>query len=299
MTARAQPWLGTLVEVRVSAPGDAAADAAITAAFASVARIHRLMSFHESGSELSRINRDARRSAVPVGQDTCKVLVAGLRVSSASDGAFDYTVAGCLARHGFLPGDEAIPRGASWRDVEIDERNRTVRFHAPLQIDLGGIAKGYAVDRAIAALKNFGVESACVNAGGDLRLFGPVPQAIHIRHPGMPGRLLHACDLARGSIATSAAYFNAASPARPGLLPIVDPAKDAPINDMPSVSVVASSCMIADALTKVVTLRRDDAAPALAAFKAAALVVGTNNRVACSDPRRFVALPALGSRLAA
>jgi thiamine biosynthesis lipoprotein len=128
-------------------------------------------------------------------------------VAEASGGAFDITVA------------------SHWREIEIEENE--VRFRRPLTVDLGGIAKGYAVDLAVAALQGAGASQGCVNAGGDLRLFGPSSEWVALR-TDLPGSAdLPAVLLSEGSLASSRRRSRFAC-------------------------VAAESCVLADALTKVV-----------------------------------------------
>ena len=200
---RAQPWLGTLVGIEATGLPPAQLARAIDRAFAAVARVHALMSFHEPGSELSRLNRAAHAGPVPVSGHLRRVLRAACRLSALTDGRFDVTVAPTLVRWGYLPGspDSTEPTG-DWRDIRLGT-DGTVRFARPLLIDLGGIAKGYAVDLAIASLRRAGVPQACVNAGGDLRFYGREPRRIGVRDPADPARLRLLPPLLQGAVATS------------------------------------------------------------------------------------------------
>src|SRR5690606_6452766 len=106
---------------------------------------------------------------------TFAVLRGAKEVSERSDGLFDITAGARLVTWGFLPAPVGAPvpdDTASWRDIVLEDENR-VRFQKPLWIDLGGIAKGYAVDRALAAMGLGKDIQVCVNAGGDLRVSGP------------------------------------------------------------------------------------------------------------------------------
>ena len=275
---RARPLLGTLVEIGVRAP-PARAAAGIERAFEAIARVHALMSFHEAGSDVQRLNRAAHKEPVGVDPDTFAVLEAAERLSRASDGAFDITVAPALVRFGFLPaGSAAPPRppGPGHVAIELTAGCR-VRFRAPLWIDLGGIAKGYAVDRAAEALEDAGIEDYVVNAGGDLRV-GCATEVIHVRHPARPDALIELATLSAGAIATSAQYF-AGRPGTDGPVhPIIAPGRDAPARYQGSLSVMAECCTIADALTKVVAVRGAAAIPVLEAFGASAALLSTDGR---------------------
>jgi thiamine biosynthesis lipoprotein len=130
-------------------------------------------------------------------------------------------------------------------------------------LDLGGIAKGYAVDCAIQALKVAGVNGALVNAGGDLRCFGQA-QAIQVRHPDEPGSIVALGRVQDAAVATSAGYFSQRESEQGTLEPLVDPTNQRCTRWQGSISVVAPDCMTADALTKIVRLAPDRAAAILA-----------------------------------
>lgn len=262
---RARPLLGTLVDIRVDGADEAQALAAIEAAFAEIADVHRLMSFHESGSDVSRINRDASRLPVAVDARTREVLALALAFARESQGRFDPTVAAELVAWNLLPYpvDAPVPASAAdWRDLEIIDDGH-IRAAKPLWIDLGGIAKGYAVDRAIERLIALGIGEACVNAGGDLRRMGRGTEPVHVRAPSAPQRLLRTLLLGEGSIASSGGYFARTH---------VDATTRTPMRDR-CVSVVADRCAVADALTKIVMSDADAAAPLLDAWNAEALVL--------------------------
>jgi FAD:protein FMN transferase len=261
---RARPALGTLVEIRCEARSNDAAHQAIDAALAAIERVHKLMSFHDEASDVSRLNARAHREAVKVDAQTWSVLAAALELHRYSSGAFDVSVASRLVAEGLLParGEPIVNPGTS-ADIVMLPKSR-VRFRRPLLIDLGGIAKGRAVDAAIDVLYALGIPRAVVNAGGDLRVLGDEPQVVHLRHPGAPTRLVPALTLARGAIATTADYFSRA---------VIDPATGARPASGGSVSVIAPTAMEADALTKVVALRGDRASAVLNHYDARAVVL--------------------------
>ncbi len=258
---RARPLLGTLVEIRAAAVGpETRLHAAIDAAFAAVERVQNLMSFHDPASELSLLNREAARRPVTVDAQTHTVLAAALELSRLSEGAFDVCVAPQLEHWGYLPAAiEPVLAGADWRDIELLDENR-VRFCRPLRIDLGGIAKGYAVDCAIDALRAAVVGQALVNAGGDLRALGHGPWTVSLRHPQSPAQSAHALLLGEEALATSANYFSRRRFGADEVSPLLDPRSGRPWLGAASVSVRAADCLHADGLTKVVLF----AAPELA-----------------------------------
>jgi FAD:protein FMN transferase len=270
-TRRVELWLGTLVEIAVEAtPGDAP-ETALDAAFASIARIHRALSLHDPQSELSQVNRDAPSAVQAVSPDLRAVLECALELAERSCGAFDPTVGGRVAALGFLPPQAPSERGVSWRDVELTRRG--VRFARPLVLDFGGIAKGYAVDCAVDALQGHGVSAGRVNAGGDLRVFGDRSERVHVRTGGPQGILLPLVELAEGALATSAYGGQRRRVRGRWATPLIEPSGGLPMMSTRTVSVVAPTCMVADALTKVVALRGSAAAGMLAACDASATVL--------------------------
>jgi thiamine biosynthesis lipoprotein len=241
---RMRPLLGTFVEIAaegLDADGanEGPLEAAVDAAFEAVALVHRLMSLHGPDSDLSRINREAWRAPVEVHPWTTRTLRWALTVHQATDGLFDCAVGYELFHRDLRAGCglEAARRG-TLADVAI-EGNR-VRLARRIGLDLGGIAKGFAVDRAVATLRRRGVRSAIVNAGGDLRVMGSEAQPIYRREPGPAKALQFAGWLRNGAIATSSTDE------------LVDRRAGAPMVAGETCSVLAPRCVIADALTKVV-----------------------------------------------
>ena len=270
---RARPLLGTLVEIRVSGV-PRVLSAAVDRAFAAIDRVHRLMSFHDPESDVSRLNRDANRLPVKIDPQTWEVLARAKRISESSDGAFDITVAPRLVQWGYLP-ESAVPLPASkpngYRAIKM-LAGYYVRFCEPTLIDLGGIAKGYAVDVACIELERFGVYNYVVNAGGDLRV-GGIATTIHVRHPQLPTATLLFGTIQGAAIATSASYFTQKSGYDGEVHPIVAPTTTAPAQYCGSISVLATECTTADALTKAVAVLGDKVTPTLQRFGAEAFLL--------------------------
>jgi len=272
-TRRARPWLGTIVDIRVRGLEEKHALRAIEAAFDEIAAIHALMSFHDPESELSRLNRCAAETSTPVGSRTREVLDLALTIARESDGRFDPTVAADLVGWGFLPaprGGRPPEPGASWRDVRLE--GDLVRFARPLWIDLGGIAKGYAVDRAIERLVCEGATDACVNAGGDLRVIGSESEVVHLRLSGAASTSwLPAMELRDVSVASSSGHLERRRQGARWIGPHLHGRLRRPVGVNSSVSVVAGRCAVADALTKVVLADRRFAKRFLPHYDATAL----------------------------
>jgi thiamine biosynthesis lipoprotein len=270
---RARPLLGTIVEIAAGGDDDAASRP-IDAAFAAIETIHHLMSFHEADSDVSRINSAAPEQVIDIDPHTYRVLEFAQKLSELSAGIFDITMASVLIGHGFLPSppvSRPADATANHTDLVLMPHNQ-VRWRRAGCIDLGGIAKGYAVDCAIETLRAHGKTAAVVNAGGDLRCLAE-PQPIHLRHPADPRRLMPLGWLTDGAFATSAGYFSGIGSGDEQIDPLVDPRLRSCARWDASVSVAAANCMTADALTKVVRLAPEAAPGILEHFKAQAIII--------------------------
>lgn len=240
---RCRPLLGTYVEITlVGESGPAELHAWVNEAYDAITQVHRLMNFHDPHSELSCLNATAHHRPMPVHEWTHAVLRCACEVGDQSAGALNIAA--------------RSTNGGSFRDIQFHE-GQCISFRRPLKLDLGGIAKGFAVDRAIEALARHAPSFACVNAGGDLRFFGEAPAYVDVRDPAAPRQGVHRLNVRRPSLATSASYF------QPGPYPA-----------NVSASVFAGTCMIADALTKVVMLADENTATrVLKAYDAESVVL--------------------------
>ncbi|MRW89915.1 FAD:protein FMN transferase [Duganella sp. FT80W] len=272
-----RPLLGTLVELTVHGADAVAAAEAAEAAYAAVARVATLMSFHDAGSELSAINRAGAGELLRIDSWTYEVLSLARAVYEASGGAFDCAIGARLQEWQMLPHHpDAPPRPWSHRgDLSQLELlgDDTIMVHRPLCLDLGGIAKGYAVDQAIEALASHGVTHAVVNAGGDLRVLGDAPEEIHIRNPQQAQHLLYLGTLADGAMATSAPYFSRTTDGTDQRCALVHPHTGDALNRIASYTVLAPTCALADALTKALAVDANPTAPYFSQFNATAILL--------------------------
>lgn len=269
---RCRPLLGTFVEIQARAGDEAPLDRGIDAAFGVIAKVHRLMSFHDPSSDVSRMNREAFPKGVKVHPWTWQIMKRAQEFARDSKGTFDLTVASRLSIWNFLPrGDYHLDSRANWRDICVCP-NYEISFRRELIVDLGGIAKGFAVDLAIEALRKKGVVAGIVNAGGDVRVFGPHSQLIHLRHPSVPTRTMGAVKLCNRAMATSGIYFARRRHNGVFVNPLLDGRNRRCSRKALSVTVAAADCMTADALTKVVFALRQKAAHLLARHGADALI---------------------------
>jgi thiamine biosynthesis lipoprotein len=271
-TSRARPLLGTIVSIRLDGLPRAQASEAIERGFAEVELVQRLMSFHEDASDVSRLNREAVLRPVRVHPHTYEVVRCAQVVAAGSGGVFDISVAGRLVEWGILPAPPAAQppdAGASWRDIELGP-DGTLRFHRPLWIDLGGIAKGFAVDRAIAAMAAAGPPQCVVNAGGDMRVAGAARERVLLDAERGPDADVPVLEIENASLASSSGVRHRRRRGERAAGPHVHGRTGAAIGRCSFVSVLAPTCMVADALTKVVLAQRMRAVPVLEQFGAAA-----------------------------
>ena len=248
--SRSQTVLGALIEITASGLAEAELRSAVNAAFAAIERVQKLLNAHNPASELSLLNREAAQRAVTVSRETYQILRRADRLAAESQGAFDFTVTPSSHRES-LSAETKRESAGSWRDVML-LRRKQVRFLRPLALDLSGIVKGYAVDRAIEVLRKNGVTSARVNAGGDVRVFGAEISKIHLCHPANPQTSVRMIELEQAALVTSRPFFSEKKWSDKRVSHLVDSLRQAAITGAVSVSVRAKECWLADALTKVV-----------------------------------------------
>ncbi|MFZ6758312.1 FAD:protein FMN transferase [Undibacterium sp. Ji50W] len=276
MKRRAQPGLGTLVEISLYDDLDELQSrAAFQAGFAAIHDIHRLMSFHMPDSDISRYNRAAVGKLLKINTHTAKVLITARHMHQVSDGLFDIRVARRLVEWEYLPTPAPLfssTRSSSAAEMYDVSPDGEIEKCSDDWLDLGGIAKGYAVDCSIAALQACGVQHACVNAGGDLRVLGRA-QTVLIRDPHHPQSAARQMQLADRAMATSASYFSRKDKADKVLSALVHPLTGKAIVDQHSYTVVAPNCVSADALTKVIATSGDAQHPCLRLYDAEAFII--------------------------
>lgn len=276
---RCRPLLGTFVEITLTDARHAehVLHDLAEIAFGRIARVQSLMSFHDPASELSRLNACGHLHPLSVNEWTREVINEAVRIGRASEGVFDIAVAPTLVQWGFLPGHPAqgADNAGTYRDIVL-HRDGRVSFRRPLLLDLGGIAKGYAVDKAAELLAAQDVQQAVINAGGDLRFIGQRPASLPIRDPAAPHSLHLFAQVTAPAVATSAAYFSNRRLHWRKTSHILHPKTRKPMCSNVSVSVFAPTCVQADALTKVVLLDEPQAWQSLLAKEQASAVFVTS-----------------------
>ncbi len=300
--------MGTTFRIVLYAADAATAKEAADAGFARVAALDACMSDYKRDSELMNLCAAFRTEVGPpvaVSDDLFSVLWQARELSRASDGAFDVTVGPVvqLWRHARrtqqLPDKDELAAGmrlVGWRNLELDPAKKTVRLLVPgMQLDLGGIAKGYAADAVLALLRQrFGITRALVAAAGDITCGDPPPGRefwdvdIAPIARGQPPRRLR---LANAAVSTSGDLEQFVEIGGVRYSHIVDPSTGLGVTGRRSVTVVAPRGVTADSLTKAVMLMPAgrgfeliERTPAAAAYEA---VVGPNESVRTSSTQRF------------
>ncbi len=270
----AQLHMGTKFIIVLYAPNEELANQGFQAAFARIAALDATLSDYNRESELSRLSRTAPTpQGIGISRDLWAVLHAARQLSIATDGAFDVTV-GQLTRlwrrarrQHRLPTDARLreARAATgYTSLRLDAKRHTARLLKPkMRLDLGGIAKGYAVDQALVELQQLGITRALVNASGDMSASGPPP--------GKPGWLVGVAPLqpsakpsrfgllAHQSIATSGDAFQFVEIDGRRYSHIVDPHTGLGLTQRSSVSILASNGTDADAIASAVSVLGPDA----------------------------------------
>ena len=303
--------MGTMVTIEAMGADH---EAAVDRAFEWFHRVEETCTRFDPRSELCRLTLQPG-VAVAVSRLLFEAVRFALGVAEASDGAFDPTVGATLQQRGFdrehrtggpVPAMVDAAHDITFRDVAVDEAAQTITLARPLLLDLGAIAKGLAVDlaaRELAPLRDFAID-----AGGDLYLGGTnhdgQPWSIGIRHPRQPGECISAVRVSNQAVCTSGDYERRIPASLTGFAPrpddppdvlrtdghsdaghhIVDPRTGRSQHEMASVTVVAASAMLADALaTTAFVLGPDEAVPWLERMDVDGLVVTTTLETRCTS----------------
>ncbi|MBK7250250.1 MAG: FAD:protein FMN transferase [Gammaproteobacteria bacterium] len=256
-----QAIMGTRCAVELWSEDRARGQAAIEAVFTEFRRIDAAMSTFRPTSELARVNAAAAHTPVPVSRELYDLLATSIEYSRITRGAFDITYASVgylydYRRH-VHPDDAAIAAALpaiDYRHIELQPAGTAVRFtHPDVRIDLGGIGKGYAVDRGIAVLQAAGIERAMVNAGGDTRIIGDRlgrPWVVGIRHPDDEHRVVLRMPVTDAAMSTSGDYERFFEEGGVRYHHILDPRTGKSASKVRSVTIIGPTATRTDALTK-------------------------------------------------
>lgn len=249
--------MGTLVEINAFGADEELLSDAIDKAFAEMNRLEALLSSQRADSEISRLSQATGEFVAS--PETIALIQLGKQIAMESGGAFDMSL-GTVKKLWAIESDRPTVPSQRQLDAALQgigpdalsvNGNRVSKSLPALQVDLGGIAKGYAVDRALAILRSEGLSSASVNAGGDIALFGERqgrPWRIGIQHPRQLGELLATLELNDRAVVTSGDYERFFEQEGIRYHHIFDPCSGRPARLCQSVTVVAADAASADAL---------------------------------------------------
>jgi thiamine biosynthesis lipoprotein len=258
-----QPQMGVPFTIILYAADETTANGAFDAAFARIAQLNAVLSDYDPESELSRLSRGSPAArGVAVSDDLWHVLAASQDLAARTDGAFDVTVGPYVRlwrrskRQKQLPADEQLAQARAavgYKNLRLDEEHRTALLTAPnMRLDLGGIAMGYAVDEAIALLRQRGITRALVDASGDIGVSDPPPgkdgwtiRVVPLSADGTPTREI---KLANAAVTTSGDAFQYVELGGKRYSHIVDPRTGLGLTDRTGVTVIAPDCITADSL---------------------------------------------------
>ncbi len=261
--------LGTLVEIQAWAEqlDDSGLRRAIQEAFDEIRRVESEMSVNIDGSVIQRINESAGQTQVAAPASLISVLDSARQVSELSGGAFDVTIGAVYHLWDFASENSAKPpqpdaiarnlRNVDYTRVEVSATSGTVRLPMRgMRLDLGGLAKGYAIDVAARALVGAGVHNFIVNAGGDMFVSGRRLNGerwrIGVKHPRRPGELMYTLFLTDRAVVTSGDYERFFEYNGKRYHHVLDPTTGYPAEACQSVTVVAQEATVADALATAV-----------------------------------------------
>jgi thiamine biosynthesis lipoprotein len=275
------PTMGTRYSAVFFAPQGTDADALAAALFGAVDRVDRQMSTWKADSDLNRLNNALVGDWVAVPRELTTVLAASLRIGRASNGSFDIGVGDLVAAWGFGsagPGPDVDritafagqARPATTQALELDEVGQRVRKHAPLSLDLSGIAKGYGVDEMARVMAAFAVPSWLVGIDGEMRAKGlkpdGLPWSVALERPERGTRdVMGVIELTDLAVATSGNYRHWVDVGGKTLSHTMNPKTGAPLeNSLASVSVLAATCMESDAWATVLMVLGEKAGQQMA-----------------------------------
>ncbi len=266
-----RPVMGTFARVIVIAVEKKAAQACIEAAFEQINKVDELMSYHNPDSEISKLNRSAFENPVNVGPLTYQVIRKAIEFSRFTDGAFDITVGPLVdlwSRAGdtnTVPTEQQLQEASlsvGWDKLILEDSERTVKFAVDgMRLDLGGIAKGFAIDKAIEAIEQAGGLGAMVDIGGDIRCYGKTPKGqkywpVGLQNPDLESekQILFTLKLANGAVATSGDYQRFVVIGGRHYSHIINERTGNSADALSSVTIIADCATNADALATAVSV---------------------------------------------
>lgn len=258
---RAQMHMGTLVSITAVAQDKEIAQASIEAGFHEIKRLEQLLSTWIQTSELSQVNASAGRESVAVGPETLELVLRALEMAGLTEGGFNIAV-GPAVEAWSVTDRRRIPNHAElqslkplvdWTTIQVDRNARTIFLPKPgMRIDIGGIGKGYAADRAVEMMRKAGARGGVVALSGDIKTFGDLPGMkgfpVGIRHPRQEGTLIVTMELKNEAISTAGDYERYFEQDGIRYHHILDPRSLQPARKCQSVTVIAAEGTVADGL---------------------------------------------------
>lgn len=257
-----QGKMGSPFEITAVHPNRTTAVNAIQAAFAEIDRLEAMISSWRPDSETSKINEAAGLAPVVVSPELFNLVRRSLKVSQLTGGAFDISFAGMgklwdfKSANPIIPAPEVIQKAlghVDYRNIVLDPAARTVFLkHKGMRIGFGGIGKGYAANRAVFILKDHGIESGVVNAGGDLVAFGSEedgqPWRVSVAHPRERNKIFARLRLTEQAVVTSGDYERFIMVDGKRYSHIINPKTGYPAHELVSVTIICPDAELADAL---------------------------------------------------
>jgi thiamine biosynthesis lipoprotein len=294
--------MGTFTQITVAAHTEQQAQGFIDAAFEQMKQINREMNDHDPNSPISRLSLTAHLQPVVISSELVEVIETSLYYSKLSDGAFDITVGPetqlwrRMQKTGQKPSDDELAGARSkvgYEKLILDKTNRTVKFAVEgMKLDVGAIAKGYAVDLAVKILRDKGVVGGMVDIGGNIRCFGKGPGKgglwlIGLQDPRKDNSILLKLRLNDMAVATSGDYRRFAVVGGQSYSHIVNPRNAESVKELASVSVIAPTATDADALsTTVSVLGKEKGLALIERLKDTAAIVMTSQ-----EPEKMIQTP--------
>lgn len=287
---RQKTHMGTFAKITCIGENKDFCSSVIDEAFEEIGRVENLLSKFKESSEISILNNSGTKP-IKIGEETLQVLKEAKQFYEISGGAFDISISPLLELWGFYDRDKVITE-LSDGDIKeklnligsekiiIDKDNFRVNFELPgMAVDLGGIAKGYAVDKARDVMLNLGVKNALVSIGGEIYCIGEGIEKkgwnIGIRHPLEPNKIIAAINLKNKAVSTSGTYENFVEIKGRRFGHIINPRTGYPVeNDLVSVTIIADDCTTTDALaTAVFVLGKENGLKLIKKYKAEAVLI--------------------------
>lgn len=259
---RTQLKMGTYVQITLNGPAWTGFDKIFNRAFLAIDKVENIASTFDKNSELSAINKNASEYPVRVGEELYNLIEEALDISKNTEGAFDITVAPLVELWGFYKMQNVFPpenkikealEAVGYDNVILDKNNKTIFLKKKgVRMDLAAIAKGYAVDKAAQAIKQCGINSAVINAGGDIYCLGRKTifqkWSVGIQDPAQKGNIIKRIYLEDKAVATSGGYEKFFVYGGKRYCHIVDPRTGFAVQGFSSATVIADNCTLADAL---------------------------------------------------